>query len=78
MPAKKKTTDKELVANAEEMLLQVFRLHAQTRHAQTLRFRSKGEHAADHRLNAERLDHVHEEKADVPGAEQEPSAGPDL
>lgn len=39
---------------------QVFRLHCQKRHPR-LGFWSKGEHAADHRLHAETLDHTHAE-----------------
>ncbi len=59
MPPRKKPAEKQLVANATTMLLQPFRLHCQTRHPQ-MRFRTKGEHEADHRLRGDKLDHVHE------------------
>lgn len=62
----KKKTDKHLVVNAYDMLMQPFRLHCQTRHPR-MRFRSRGEHDADHRLHEEELDHVH----DKPKSEQE-------
>ena len=79
MPPKRSGQEKrQLVINADDMLLQPFRLHCQTRHAQTMRFRSKGEHMADHRLHQDRLDHVHEEEVnDVSGA-GEPDQDSDL
>ena len=81
MPAKKsKPQGKQLVIRAEDMLMQPFRLHCQTRHPQ-MRFRTKGEHEADHRLHEENLDHVHaepeQEKVENAGR-QEPNQGTDL
>ena len=67
-PKKSKPQGKQLVIRAEDMLMQPFRLHCQTRHPQ-MRFRTKGEHEADHRLHEDNLDHVH--------AEPEPEEGQD-
>ncbi len=58
-PKRSKQEEKQLVINAYDMLLQPFRLHCQTRHAQTMHFRTKSEHEQDHRLHDDRLDHIH-------------------
>lgn len=60
MPPKKPA--KVTVPPANEMLALPFRLHCQKRHPR-LGFWNKGEHAADHRLHGEHLDHVHRESA---------------
>lgn len=60
MPPRKKQPELVEVAPVEPMLLQHFRLHVQNRHPQ-MRFRTKQEHAADHRLHREVLDHFHTE-----------------
>jgi hypothetical protein len=81
-PKKNKLADKQLVVNAYDMLLQPFRLHCQTRHAQTMRFRTKNEHEADHRLHDEHLDHVHavpkSEQEEGEDAGAEPDQSPDI
>lgn len=59
----KSPSDKVEVPDADIMLAQVFRLHCQKRHPM-MRFRSRGEHAADHRLHDDSLDHIH--KIDAP------------
>lgn len=60
MPPRRQTPKpaKIEVPDADRMLLQTFRLHCQTRHPY-MRFRTKGEHDADHRLHDNVLDHVH-------------------
>ena len=60
MPPRKKpdAPEKVVVDDVEPMLLQQFRLHCQKRHP-TMRFRTKQEHAADHRLHADVLNHTH-------------------
>jgi hypothetical protein len=62
MPPRKKPVDPEkvVVDPVEPMLLQQFRLHCQKRHPQ-MRFRTKQEHAADHRLHRDVLNHTHSE-----------------
>lgn len=60
MPPRKKQPEKVEVAPVEPMLLQHFRLHVQNRHP-LMRFRTKQEHAADHRLHRDVLDHIHTE-----------------
>jgi hypothetical protein len=57
--AKPEPEEPKLVANSDEMLAQHFQRHCQTRHRQTLRFRSRNEHNQDHRLHQELLDHIH-------------------
>lgn len=49
------------VVSAYDMLALPFRQHVQTRHNKTMRFRTKNEHDADHRLHDDVLDHVHSE-----------------
>ncbi len=61
-PRKKPEPKKERVADAWQMLAMDFVKHCQKRHAVTMRFRTKGEHAADHRLHADQLDHTHAEQ----------------
>jgi hypothetical protein len=65
-PRKKAEPEKVVVDDVEPMFLQQFRLHCQKRHPQ-MRFRTKKEHAADHRLHEEALDHIHA----VPHSEKE-------
>lgn len=68
----KPTSAKIEVPEADTMLIQVFRLHCQKRHPM-LRFRSRGEHEADHRLHGDILDHTH--STDAP-PEEEDKDGP--
>jgi hypothetical protein len=66
----KSSSDKVVVPAVSALLAQPFRLHCQKRHP-NLGFWNRGEHAADHRLHADALDHVHrEERVDdePPGA----------
>jgi len=69
MATKKAQPEKVVVPAADSMLAMVFRKHTETRHDRTMRFRSKGEHVADHRLHADLLDHVHEDQ--IPAEEEE-------
>lgn len=55
----------DLVIPEDDMLAQAFRLHCQKRHP-LLKFWSRGEHAADHRLHQNTLDHVHSEPEQDP------------
>lgn len=54
---------KAIVASAETLLLQELRRHARLRHP-GLRNVSSQEHARDHRLNGEQLDHVHRSESE--------------
>jgi hypothetical protein len=53
-----KGKEKDLVMPVDEMLILNLRKHIQARHPR-MRFRSKGEHEADHRLFPQNLDHIH-------------------
>jgi hypothetical protein len=58
-PRKSKETPlPTIVVAADDMFMQNFITHCRQRH-ERLRFRSKGEHVADHRLHQEFLDHIH-------------------
>jgi hypothetical protein len=58
-PRKSKETPLPTIVDApDDMLMQNFIQHCVKRH-ERLRFRSKGEHAADHRLHQEFLNHIH-------------------
>lgn len=63
----KPSSDKVEVPDADSMLIQTFRLHCQKRHPR-MRFRSRGEHDADHRLHDDFLDHVHAKEVKGAGA----------
>jgi len=56
----RKTTKKELltVAPVDGMIMSNFLRHCKDRHP-LMRFLSKGEHEADHRLHQKTLEHVH-------------------
>lgn len=71
--------DRITVPLARSMLAQPFRLHCQKRHPM-MKFWSKGEHEADHRMHDESLDHTHVEEVteDVDAAgEPESDQSPD-
>lgn len=65
--SKPKDPPKTLVASVESMLQLPLRQHVLKRHPH-MRFVTKVEHAADHRMHGGRLDHVHE---DAPPGQQE-------
>jgi hypothetical protein len=62
-----------VVDAADDMLMQNFIQHCIVRHKR-LRFRSKGEHAADHRLHQSFLDHTHTDMIPEQEEEQEQDA----
>jgi hypothetical protein len=57
-PKKARQPDLELVPSAETMLMQTFGFHCQKRHPH-MRLRTRNEHAQDHRLRPEYMDHRH-------------------
>jgi hypothetical protein len=63
--ASKKEPPKQLVASAEPMLIMYFRQHVLKRHPM-MRFVTKQEHTADHRMRGDLLDHTHEVPEEVP------------
>ena len=74
MTAKKAEPAKIVVQAAEDMLILPFRQHVLKRH-KFMRFVTKVEHAADHRLHSHMLDHIHEEF--IPPREVHPVPDPD-
>jgi hypothetical protein len=73
-PTAKVASEKIEVRSADEMLILDLRQHVQKRHPR-MRFITKGEHAADHRLHEDQLDHVHQqpqaEEGEADSAEDE-------
>jgi hypothetical protein len=61
--------DRVVVKHVDDMLALPFRQHVQVRHARTMRYRTRTEHEADHRLHDDVLDHTHSEAR---GLEEEP------
>lgn len=55
-----KTPELTLVQSVYDMNVQRFRMHCMSRHSR-LRFWTRGEHDASHRLSKNTLDHVHEQ-----------------
>jgi hypothetical protein len=70
MPPRKRPA-RETVRRAEEMNLMELRKHAGMRHRYTMRLITVNEHKQDHRLNDDKLDHVHEEEKSPPEEEEE-------
>jgi hypothetical protein len=74
MPSKRKAEPaKEVLPDVEPLLAQPFRAHCNQHHRLTMRMITKGEHAADHRLHADLLDHIH--KAPEPPSGMDPNTG---
>lgn len=61
MSPRKRPSDKTQVASVESMMQMDLVKHARVRHRFTMRFITRAEHAADHRLHADLLDHIHPE-----------------
>lgn len=74
MPSRRQAAKpgKVKVPEAESMLALTFRLHCQLRHPR-LGFWNRGEHAADHRLHPDQMDHEHEAITD--DTTREPESG---
>jgi hypothetical protein len=70
MPPRKRPAVREAVRRAEEMTLMELRKHAGLRHRYTMRFITVNEHAQDHRINSEHLDHDHPEPEPPPEEEE--------
>lgn len=62
--------DRVEVPDAYKMLYQVFRLHCQQRHPM-MRLRTREQHALDHSLHDDSIDHIHKEASASDGEQDQ-------